>query len=301
MQQRIQAVLSELNRVILGKEEEIQLAVCCLLAKGHLLIEDLPGMGKTTLAHALATVMGLDYQRVQFTSDMLPADLLGVSVFEQQKEFVFHPGPVFTQVLLADEINRGSPRTQSALLEAMAERQVSLDGETRALPEPFFVIATQNPQDQAGTYPLPESQLDRFLMRIELGYPDKITEKRMLLQNDSTKVTPLLDAQQLQLMQRQAEQVKVADAALDYLLSLVQESRTASITPHALSPRASKALLSAARVWAYMAGRNYLLPDDIQAIFAPVAEHRLRSGYSGAIGGQSSLSRALLERVVPVR
>ncbi len=301
MQQRIQAVLSELNRVILGKEEEIQLAVCCLLAKGHLLIEDLPGMGKTTLAHALATVMGLDYQRVQFTSDMLPADLLGVSVFEQQKEFVFHPGPVFTQVLLADEINRGSPRTQSALLEAMAERQVSLDGETRALPEPFFVIATQNPQDQAGTYPLPESQLDRFLMRIELGYPDKITEKRMLLQNDSTKVTPLLDAQQLQLIQRQAEQVKVADAALDYLLSLVQESRTASITPHALSPRASKALLSAARVWAYMAGRNYLLPDDIQAIFAPVAEHRLRSGYSGAIGGQSSLSRALLERVDPVR
>ncbi len=301
MQQRIQAVLSELNRVILGKEEEIQLAVCCLLAKGHLLIEDLPGMGKTTLAHALATVMGLDYQRVQFTSDMLPADLLGVSVFEQQKEFVFHPGPVFTQVLLADEINRGSPRTQSALLEAMAERQVSLDGETRALPEPFFVIATQNPQDQAGTYPLPESQLDRFLMRIELGYPDKITEKRMLLQNDSTKVTPLLDAQQLQLMQRQAEQVKVADAALDYLLSLVQESRTAGITPHALSPRASKALLSAARVWAYMAGRDYLLPDDIQAIFAPVAEHRLRSGYSGAIGGRSSLSRALLERVDPVR
>ena len=301
MQQRIQAVLSELNRVILGKEEEIQLAVCCLLAKGHLLIEDLPGMGKTTLAHALATVMGLDYQRVQFTSDMLPADLLGVSVFEQQKEFVFHPGPVFTQVLLADEINRGSPRTQSALLEAMAERQVSLDGETRALPEPFFVIATQNPQDQAGTYPLPESQLDRFLMRIELGYPDKITEKRMLLQNDNTKVTPLLDAQQLQLMQRQAEKVKVADAALDYLLSLVQESRTAGITPHALSPRASKALLSAARVWAYMAGRDYLLPDDIQAIFAPVAEHRLRSGYSGAIGGQSSLSRALLERVDPVR
>lgn len=301
MQQRIQAVLSELNRVILGKEEEIQLAVCCLLAKGHLLIEDLPGMGKTTLAHALATVMGLQYQRVQFTSDMLPADLLGVSVFEQQKEFVFHPGPVFTQVLLADEINRGSPRTQSALLEAMAERQVSLDGETRALPEPFFVIATQNPQDQAGTYPLPESQLDRFLMRIELGYPDKITEKRMLLQNDSTKVTSLLDAQQLQLMQRQAEQVKVADAALDYLLSLVQESRTAGITPHALSPRASKALLSAARVWAYMAGRDYLLPDDIQAIFAPVAEHRLRSGYSGAIGGQSSLSRALLERVDPIR
>jgi MoxR-like ATPase len=204
-------------------------------------------------------------------------------------------------VLLADEINRGSPRTQSALLEAMAERQVSLDGETRALPEPFFVIATQNPQDQAGTYPLPESQLDRFLMRIELGYPDKITEKRMLLQNGSINVTPLLDAQQLQLMQRQAEQVKVADAALDYLLSLVQESRTAGITPHALSPRASKALLSAARVWAYMAGRDYLLPDDIQAIFAPVAEHRLRSGYNGAIGGRSSLSRALLERVDPVR
>jgi MoxR-like ATPase len=301
MSQKIKEILQTLNQVILGKEEEIQLALCCLLAKGHLLIEDLPGMGKTTLAHALATVMGLDYQRVQFTSDMLPADLLGVSVFEQHTEFVFHPGPVFTQVLLADEINRGSPRTQSALLEAMAERQVSLDRETRALPEPFFVIATQNPQDQAGTYPLPESQLDRFLMRIELGYPDKATEKRMLLQTGIVTVSPLLDAQQLQLMQRQAEQVKVADAALDYLLSLVQESRTAGITPHALSPRASRALLSAARAWAYMAGRDYVLPDDIQAVFAPVAEHRLRSGYSGAIGGRSSLSRALLERVDPVR
>ena len=301
MQQRIQAILTELNRVILGKEEEIRLAVCCLLAKGHLLIEDLPGMGKTTLAHALTTVMGLQYQRVQFTSDMLPADLLGVSVFEQQKEFVFHPGPVFTQVLLADEINRGSPRTQSALLEAMAERQVSIDGETRALPEPFFVIATQNPQDQAGTYPLPESQLDRFLMRIELGYPDKATEKRMLLQTGTVTVAPLLDSQHLQLMQRQAAQVKVADAALDYLLSLVHESRYGAITPHALSPRASQALLSAARVWAYMAGRDYLLPDDIQAIFAPVAEHRLRNGYSSAMGNRNSFSRALLERVDPVR
>ena len=222
-------------------------------------------------------------------------------MFEQQKEFVFHPGPVFTQVLLADEINRGSPRTQSALLEAMAERQVSIDGETRALPEPFFVIATQNPQDQAGTYPLPESQLDRFLMRIELGYPDKATEKRMLLQTGTVTVSSLLDSQHLQLMQRQAAQVKVADAALDYLLSLVHESRYGAITPHALSPRASQALLSAARVWAYMAGRDYLLPDDIQAIFAPVAEHRLRNGYSSAMGNRNSFSRALLERVDPVR
>lgn len=301
MTQPLREILHTLNQVILGKQEEIQLAVCCLLAKGHLLIEDLPGMGKTTLAHALATVMGLDYQRVQFTSDMLPADLLGVSVFEQQREFVFHPGPIFTQVLLADEINRGSPRTQSALLEAMAERQVSIDRETRALPEPFFVIATQNPQDQAGTYPLPESQLDRFLMRIELGYPDQATEKQMLLQTQQLKVTPKLDSQHLQLMQHQVTQVRVADAALDYLLGLVHESRYAGLTPHALSPRASQALLSAARAWAYMAGRDYLLPDDIQAIFAPVAEHRLRNATSSVIGQRQSFSRALLERVDPVQ
>ena len=301
VQPRIQAVLTELNRVILGKEEEIRLALCCLLAKGHLLIEDLPGMGKTTLAHALATVMGLNYQRVQFTSDMLPADLLGVSVCEQQKEFVFHPGPVFTQVLLADEINRGSPRTQSALLEAMAERQVSIERETRLLPEPFFVIATQNPQDQAGTYPLPESQLDRFLMRIELGYPDKATEKQMLLQRETPSVSPLLDAQQLQLLQRQARQVTVSDAAMDYLLSLVQESRTGELTPHALSPRASRALLAAAQAWALMAGRDYLLPDDIQSVFAPVAEHRLRNATGSMMGNRNSFSRALLERVDPVR
>ena len=301
VQPRIQAVLTELNRVILGKEEEIRLALCCLLAKGHLLIEDLPGMGKTTLAHALATVMGLNYQRVQFTSDMLPADLLGVSVFEQQKEFVFHPGPVFTQVLLADEINRGSPRTQSALLEAMAERQVSIERETRLLPEPFFVIATQNPQDQAGTYPLPESQLDRFLMRIELGYPDKATEKQMLLQCETPSVSPLLDAQQLQLLQRQASQVTVSDAAMDYLLSLVQESRSGELTPHSLSPRASRALLAAAQAWAFMAGRDYLLPDDIQSVFAPVAEHRLRNATGSMMGNRNSFSRALLERVDPVR
>ena len=301
VQPRIQAVLTELNRVILGKEEEIRLALCCLLAKGHLLIEDLPGMGKTTLAHALATVMGLNYQRVQFTSDMLPADLLGVSVFEQQKEFVFHPGPVFTQVLLADEINRGSPRTQSALLEAMAERQVSIERETRLLPEPFFVIATQNPQDQAGTYPLPESQLDRFLMRIELGYPDKATEKQMLLQRETPSVSPLLDAQQLQLLQRQASQVTVSDTAMDYLLSLVQESRSGELTPHALSPRASRALLAAAQAWAFMAGRDYLLPDDIQSVFAPVAEHRLRNATGSMMGNRNSFSRALLERVDPVR
>ena len=301
VQPRIQAVLSELNRVILGKEEEIRLALCCLLAKGHLLIEDLPGMGKTTLAHALATVMGLNYQRVQFTSDMLPADLLGVSVFEQQKEFVFHPGPVFTQVLLADEINRGSPRTQSALLEAMAERQVSIERETRLLPEPFFVIATQNPQDQVGIYLLSESQLDRFLMRIELGYPDKATEKQMLLQRETPSVSPLLDAQQLQLLQRQASQVTVSDAAMDYLLSLVQESRSGELTPHALSPRASRALLAAAQAWAFMAGRDYLLPDDIQSVFAPVAEHRLRNATGSMMGNRNSFSRALLERVDPVR
>lgn len=294
-------VLKELDNVVLGKKSEIRLAFCCLLARGHLLIEDLPGMGKTSLSHALATALGLSYQRVQFTSDMLPADLLGLSIFDKElQQFVFHPGPVFTQVLLADEINRGSPRTQSALLEAMAESQVSLDGVTRQLPEPFFVIATQNPQDQSGTFALPESQLDRFLMRIELGYPDKAAERAMLLRSETPRVTPQLDKQTLVQLQQQASAVSVSEPVLDYLLALVGETRQPGIVPNPLSPRAAQGLLAASKAWALLADRDYLLPDDIQAVFAPVAEHRLRSG-QGQFGSQSSLSRALLERVDPLR
>lgn len=294
-------VLRELDRVVLGKQSEIRLAFCCLLARGHLLIEDLPGMGKTSLSHALATTLGLGYQRVQFTSDMLPADLLGLSIFDKElQQFVFHPGPVFTQVLLADEINRGSPRTQSALLEAMAESQVSLDGVTRQLPEPFFVIATQNPQDQSGTFALPESQLDRFLMRIELGYPDKAAERAMLLRSETPKVTPQLDQHTLLQLQQEASRVSVSEPVLDYLLALVAETRQPGIVPNPLSPRAAQGLLAASKAWALLAGRDYLLPDDIQAVFAPIAEHRLRSG-QGQFGSQSSLSRALMERVDPLR
>ena len=294
-------VLRELDTVVLGKQSEIRLAFCCLLARGHLLIEDLPGMGKTSLSHALATTLGLGYQRVQFTSDMLPADLLGLSIFDKElQQFVFHPGPVFTQVLLADEINRGSPRTQSALLEAMAESQVSLDGVTRQLPEPFFVIATQNPQDQSGTFALPESQLDRFLMRIELGYPDKAAERAMLLRSETPKVTPQLDQHTLLQLQQEASRVSVSEPVLDYLLALVAETRQPGIVPNPLSPRAAQGLLAASKAWALLAGRDYLLPDDLQAVFAPIAEHRLRSG-QGQFGSQSSLSRALLERVDPLR
>ena len=300
--QKIKAVVDQLNTVMVGKSAQVQDGVACLLAGGHLLIEDVPGVGKTTLAHALARTFGLQFSRVQFTADLMPSDLSGVSVYDRaQERFVFHPGPVFAQVLLADEINRASPKTQSALLEAMEEKQVTVEGETRALPWPFFVIATQNPHDQLGTYALPESQLDRFLMRIELGYPDKATEKQMLLQRETPSVSPLLDAQQLQLLQRQASQVTVSDAAMDYLLSLVQESRSGELTPHALSTRASRALLAAAQAWAFMAGRDYLLPDDIQSVFAPVAEHRLRNATGSMMGNRNSFSRALLERVDPVR
>ena len=293
-------LLARLNRVILGKPHELRLALCCLLARGHLLIEDLPGMGKTTLAHALATLLGLAYQRLQFTSDMLPADLLGLSIYDQANAaFTFHPGPIFTQVLLADEINRGSPRTQSALLEAMAERQISTDGITRTLPAPFFVIATQNPQDQAGTFPLPESQLDRFLMRIELGYPSKEAELQMLLLPDQEALSPLLDSAQLLALQQAVSQVSAAPAFLDYLLALVQESRRNELVPNPLSPRASRALLAAAKAWAFLANRDYLLPEDLQAVFPAVAEHRMRSGPSRP-GSQQSLSHKLLTLVDPV-
>ncbi len=299
----IDNVISQIGSIILGKERPVRLAVACLLARGHLLIEDLPGVGKTTLAHALASSLGLQFNRIQFTSDLLPADILGISVFEQASgQFTFHPGPIFSQLLLADEINRATPKSQSALLEAMEERQVTIEGETRPLPTPFFVIATQNPMYQIGTFPLPESQLDRFLMRIELGYPDSAAERALFSGTDRRqlleKLQPVLKTAQLQQIQKRVEQVHVADAILDYLQDLVRTSRQNPDIAIGLSPRAGLALLSAARAWALMAGRDHVLPDDIQAVFMPVVAHRLHAADEGQAGGEV-LARQLLQVPVP--
>lgn len=287
-----------LNGVLLGKERQIRLAVCCLISGGHLLIEDLPGMGKTTLATGLSSLLGLSFQRVQFTSDMLPADLIGMSVLSRDTgKFEFRKGPVFTQVLLADEINRGSPRTQSALLEAMAERQVSVERETLPLPDPFFVIATQNPQDQSGTYTLPESELDRFMMRIEIGYPAREAERNILLgKKTDGKLDAITDASELLEVRKEAAAVKASDAALDYIQDLVAASRSDAKIPNPLSPRAAIALLSASRSWAYLDSRDYVIPEDVQAVFPAVAEHRMRRG-AGTIGDLSGLSDHILKSV----
>ena len=272
-------VIAETGRFVLGKEPQIRLALCSLLAEGHLLIEDIPGIGKTTLAKALAGVLGLDFRRIQCTSDMLPGDILGVSVFEQKSaSFSFHPGPIFTRILLADEINRTTPKTQSALLEAMEERQVSLEGATRPLPAPFFVIATQNPLEQAGTYPLPESQLDRFLFRLTLGYPDREAE-RQLLSGDSEPVadiTPLLDADRVLQLQLRARGVHLSAHLIGYVQDLLEVSRLSGRFAFGLSPRAGLALLRAARAWAVLAGRDWVLPEDVQQVLPHVAGHRLR-------------------------
>lgn len=277
--------LAQLNDIILGKSTAIKLALSCLLARGHLLIEDLPGMGKTTLSHALAATLGLSYQRIQFTSDLLPSDLLGVNVFDKNAgKFEFHSGPIFSQLLLADEINRASPKTQSALLEAMEEGQVSIEGETRPLPKPFFVIATQNPSEQIGTFALPESQLDRFMMRISLGYPDAQAEKQLLAGNNRRELIehlkPLLQSETLLKVQTLVAQVKASPSIVDYVYNLVSVSRTQSDAlhhgnGHGLSPRAAMALMQAARAWAFIEGRTHLLPDDIQAVFKHVCEHRV--------------------------
>lgn len=280
MQDRIQAAVAQVNDVVLGKPAQIRLALCCLLAGGHLLVEDFPGMGKTTLAHALAGVMGLSFRRIQFTSDLLPADILGGSVFAPSSgQFHFHEGPVFCQVLMADEINRATPRTQSALLEAMEERQVSMDGVTRPLPEPFFVIATQNPSELAGTFPLPESQTDRFLMRLSLGYPDRAAERQLLAQPDRRitpqHLKPCLDAADLQHWQQLLMQVHLSDAVLDYIQRLLDFSRQSPRIRLGLSPRGGLAIVRAARCHALMAGRDYVTPDDVHAVFVAVADHRL--------------------------
>lgn len=285
MQNDILPLLNAANQVILGKNRQIKLAVCCLLARGHLLIEDIPGVGKTTLAHTLAKLLGLNYQRIQFTSDILPADIIGASVFDAKNhEFKFHPGPVFNQMVLADEINRSTPKAQSALLEAMEEQQVTIEGVTYPLPEPFFVIATQNPSHQIGTFPLPESQLDRFLMRIELGYPAPEYERQLLTgQNRHQMIEALpviLKPEQLERIQQEVAKVHAAAALLDYCQAIINFTRQSPDYPVGLSPRAGLALLTAAKAWAFLELRDAVIPEDLQAVLPAVAGHRLRSGNS---------------------
>ncbi|WP_319521222.1 MoxR family ATPase [uncultured Desulfosarcina sp.] len=283
MQTQLNDIIEQIGRTVLGKQEQIKMALTCLFAGGHLLIEDIPGIGKTTLAKVLSRCMGLEFRRVQFTSDMLPGDILGSSVFDRNTGgFVFHPGPVFTQVLLADEINRATPKTQSALLEAMEEGQVTSDGETRRLSDPFFVIATQNPMELSGTFPLPESQLDRFLMRIELGYPDREAERELLV-GDPAKRKALAETRQcltpqdVLALQKQVDAIHVSDAFLDYLQDLLAFTRSGTHFHMGLSPRAGLALMQAAKSWAFISGRDYTLPEDLQAVLIPVVGHRLRS------------------------
>ncbi|CAM5225730.1 AAA family ATPase [Alishewanella longhuensis] len=289
-------VEQNLNRVILGKAQQIRLALCCLLAEGHLLLEDLPGMGKTTLAHALANAAGLSYKRVQFTNDLLPGDLLGMNIYDtRSSQFYFQPGPIFSQVLLADEINRASPKTQSALLEAMEERQVSIEGETRALPTPFFVIATQNPLFHAGTSALPESQLDRFLFRISLGFPDKAAELQLLqderLGSRLHLLTEALAPEQLRLLQQQVPKLQIQDQVLEYILALVHASRnTKEQLP--LSPRAAKAIVRAAKAMAFINSRDFVTANDVQQVFPYIAEHRLNPQ---STAGEHMLSTKLLQ------
>lgn len=280
----VHRVIETAGQIILGKESQIRLALACVLARGHLLIEDLPGVGKTTLAQVLARTLGLKFHRIQFTSDMLPADIVGVSVYDRELgEFKFHPGPIFAQVILADEVNRATPKTQSALLEAMEEHQVTAEGETRALPEPFFVIATQNPTEQVGTFPLPESQLDRFLMRLELGYPDRDAERALLAGTDRrallATLEPCLTPAELVDLQAQAARVHVAPALLDYVQAIVEYTRRSADYVAGLSPRAALALLRSARAWAFVEGRDKVIPEDVQAILPGVAAHRLRPAH----------------------
>ena len=290
----LEDTLAQLNHVILGKEAQIRLCLACLLARGHLLLEDVPGVGKTTLAHALARTLGLSFQRVQFTSDLLPADVLGVSIYDRETgTFRFQRGPIFSQLVLADEINRASPKSQSALLEAMEEHQVTLDGRSMPLPEPFFVIATQNPQDQIGTFPLPESQLDRFLIRVQLGYPAAAAERELLRGIDRRELVnslqPVLGADQLAALQLKVLEVHVSPALLDYVQALVAHTRNAPLQGAGLSPRAAIGLLRAARAWALIAGRDAVIPEHIQQVFAPVVEHRLRQRDGGAAAVTSLL------------
>ncbi|MGR8932901.1 MAG: AAA family ATPase [Gammaproteobacteria bacterium] len=298
MHDAIDRLLTHANRIILGKETHIKLAICCLLARGHLLIEDIPGVGKTTLAHTLAKLLGLQYQRIQFTSDILPADIIGASIFDAENgRFRFHAGPIFNQMILADEINRSTPKAQSALLEAMEERQVTVEGKTYPLPNPFFVIATQNPSHQIGTFPLPESQLDRFLMRLELGYPDRQAERELLTGRNRHELIASLDVQlppeQLQRMQQAVCGVYASGPLLDYLQALIDFTRESADFQSGLSPRAGLALLTAAKSWAFLQRRDAVLPEDLQAVLPSVAGHRLRAGHTHS----DAIVAPLLEQV----
>lgn len=294
--------LKALGTVILGKDSELSLAIACLLARGHLLIEDLPGLGKTTLAQALATILGLRFQRIQFTSDLLPADVVGVSIFNRDTQrFEFKQGPIFSELVLADEVNRATPKAQSALLEAMQEHQVTVDGETQPLPDPFFVVATQNPADQIGTFPLPESQLDRFLMRLELGYPDQDSERALIVGNDRrsllASLDPVLDPTALRQLQVAAANVRVSDPLVDYLQSLVRFTRESAEIEVGLSPRGTLALSAAARAHAFVAGHPGVYPDDVQAVFPAVAGHRIKPATGTRFGSSHDLCRHVLDSV----
>lgn len=301
---KVHAVAKQVAHIIIGKDEQIRLALVGLLAGGHLLIEDVPGVGKTTLAHALAISLGLQFNRLQFTSDLLPADVVGVSIFDREKnQFIFHPGPIFTQVLLADEINRATPKTQSALLEAMEEHQVTAEGKTRELPDPFFVIATQNPAHQVGTFALPESQLDRFLMCLSLGYPDAAAERALLLGEDRRtllkSMQPVMQAQQLVEAQQALRQIHTSSSLIDYVQALAHTTRQGELFAEGMSPRAAIALLQAARAWAALEGRDHVIPEDVQAVLIPVIAHRLRplKSLSGKISPSSDLLRQLMLKV----
>ena len=302
LSKQVQTTVEEVSKALLGKDHQIRLALCCLFSGGHLLIEDLPGMGKTTLSYALAKALGLSYNRIQGTSDLLPADILGISIFSQTSgEFSFHPGPIFSQLVLADEINRTTPKTQSALLEAMEERQVTIEGETRTLPDPFFVIATQNPVTLAGTYPLPESQLDRFLMRLRLGYPDQRAERELLEMNTERDkvegISQCLSLEDVIQFRLQSAQVTASESLLDYVQRIIAFTRGKDEFHFGLSPRGSLAVMRSAKTWALMNGRTHVVPEDVQAILPAVVEHRLRAtiddeGHSGA-----SLVQRLLNEV----
>lgn len=305
MRDALNEALQAVDKVLLGKQHAVRLAMACILARGHLLIEDLPGMGKTTLSQALAKVLGLSYQRIQFTSDLLPGDILGTSVFNRDTgNFVFHPGPIFAEVILADEINRATAKSQSALLEAMEEGQVTVDGATRPLPETFFVIATQNPVSQSGTFALPESQLDRFLMRLSLGYPSLAAE-RSLLMGDGRKVRldalpQVLDGPQLRALQEAVPQVVASEAIIDYVLRLVNRTRESQVCAWGLSARASLGLLAAARAWALLEDRRYVIPEDVQAVLPAVVSHRLRASEDPTGHGGGGLAQWLLNEVPAV-
>ncbi len=303
MKNQLQTAIKSLNSIILGKPEVIRQALTCLLAEGHLLIEDLPGTGKTTLAHALASVLGMNYQRVQFTSDMLPADIIGVSIFQQDKgDFRFHAGPLFNQLILADEVNRATPKTQSALLEAMEEQQVTVDGNTHNLPQPFFVLATQNPSTQIGTFPLPESQLDRFLMRVSMGQLSADAERSLLLgesRRDMLKnIEPALNGSDLLALQKRTREVQVSEALVNYLQDILQHSRDSGFFEQGLSPRAGLGVKRAAQANALLMGRDYVTPEDVQAVILPVANHRLLSSRHEALS--EAILREQLIHPVPI-